>query len=192
MSNKGNNNMEEAILKAAEAEFVEHGFDGARTTSIAEKAGVTHAMLHYYFRTKEQLFDRILEEKFSTLAESVLLIFSTKGMTLKERLEKGIATHFDFVAQNPNLPRFLMSELPRVSPVVRATFLPKLSAVISEVQKELDMDVRMLMLDIVSQNLFPFLVTPLLETLTASEDRNAMLEQIKQENITLILKRLDL
>lgn len=45
-------NKEQAILEAAEREFIVKGFAGARTTSIAEAAGVTHAMLHYYFRTK--------------------------------------------------------------------------------------------------------------------------------------------
>ena len=43
-------NKEQAILEAAEREFIAKGFAGARTTSIAEAAGVTHAMLHYYFR----------------------------------------------------------------------------------------------------------------------------------------------
>lgn len=51
------NDTEERILKAAETEFFTKGFDGARTTSIAERAGVTHAMLHYYFRSKALLFE---------------------------------------------------------------------------------------------------------------------------------------
>lgn len=54
---------ENRILKAAEAEFLAKGYAGARTTAIAEAAGVTHAMLHYYFRTKDKLFERILNEK---------------------------------------------------------------------------------------------------------------------------------
>ena len=58
-------NKEQEILEAAEREFIAKGFAGARTTSIAEAAGVTHAMLHYYFRTKEQLFERILDEKMA-------------------------------------------------------------------------------------------------------------------------------
>ena len=49
---KPTQNTEQAILAAAKQEFLLKGYDGARTTSIAEKAGVTHAMLHYYFRTK--------------------------------------------------------------------------------------------------------------------------------------------
>ena len=58
MDNKEKQNKEQQILAAAEQEFLTKGFDGARTTTIAKAAGVTHAMLHYYFRTKEQLFER--------------------------------------------------------------------------------------------------------------------------------------
>lgn len=47
---------EARILQAAEHEFLTKGYAGARTTSIAEAAGVTHAMFHYYFRTKDKLF----------------------------------------------------------------------------------------------------------------------------------------
>ena len=193
MSNRDNNNSEEAILKAAENEFVERGFDGARTTSIAERAGVTHAMLHYFFRTKEQLFERILEEKLMVLADSLMLIFGEEGLPLKERLEKGISAHFDFVAKNPDLPRFLLGELPRVMPLIRERLLPKLLVLLPSIQKELkeDVDMRMLMLDILSQNLYPFLVMPVIEVLAAGEERNTMLERIKQENITLIMKRLE-
>ena len=43
-------NKEQDILKAAEMLFAEKGFKGATTTLIAAQAGVTHAMLHYYFR----------------------------------------------------------------------------------------------------------------------------------------------
>ena len=192
MSNRDNNNSEEAILKAAENEFVERGFDGARTTSIAERAGVTHAMLHYFFRTKEQLFERILEEKLVVLADSLMLIFGEEGLPLKERLEKGISAHFDFVAKNPDLPRFLLGELPRVMPLIRERLLPKLLVLLPSIQKELkeDVDMRMLMLDILSQNLYPFLVMPVIEVLATGEERDTMLERIKQENITLIMKRL--
>ena len=54
-------NKEQQILEAAEREFLEKGYDGARTTSIAKAADVTHAMLHYYFRTKKHLFERIIQ-----------------------------------------------------------------------------------------------------------------------------------
>ena len=73
-------NKEQTILEAAEREFLNKGFAGARTTSIAEAAGVTHAMLHYYFRTKEQLFERILDEKMRLMSQSVLTAFGQPGL----------------------------------------------------------------------------------------------------------------
>ena len=76
-------NKEQAILEAAEREFIVKGFAGARTTSIAEAAGVTHAMLHYYFRTKEQLFERILDEKMRLMGESVLAAFGQPGLAAR-------------------------------------------------------------------------------------------------------------
>ena len=60
-------NKELLILEAAEREFITKGYDGARTTSIAKEAGVTHAMLHYYFRTKEHLFEQIIDKKCQKL-----------------------------------------------------------------------------------------------------------------------------
>ncbi|MGN1214790.1 MAG: TetR/AcrR family transcriptional regulator [Candidatus Cryptobacteroides sp.] len=54
-------NKEKDILKAAQKLFAEKGFKGATTKLIAAEAGVTHAMLHYYFRTKEQIFLKVLD-----------------------------------------------------------------------------------------------------------------------------------
>ena len=104
-------NKEQAILEAAEREFIAKGFAGARTTSIAEAAGVTHAMLHYYFRTKEQLFERILDEKMRLMGESVLAAFGQPGLPLAERLRDGIERHFDFIMANPDMPRFIVNEV---------------------------------------------------------------------------------
>jgi len=98
-------NKEQTILEAAEREFLNKGFAGARTTSIAEAAGVTHAMLHYYFRTKEQLFERILDEKMRLMSQSVLTAFGQPGLPLAERLRNGVERHFDFIAATPDTQR---------------------------------------------------------------------------------------
>ncbi|MBQ6097281.1 MAG: TetR/AcrR family transcriptional regulator [Bacteroidales bacterium] len=192
MSKRATNNSEQAILKAAEEEFLECGYDGARTTSIAERAGVTHSMLHYFFRTKEQLFERILLDKFSLVAESVLLIFGDTSMPLRERLEKGISQYFDFIAANPGLPRFMVNEIDNVETIIEGQLLPRLMTKAMELQKELDIDVRHLLLEVLSLNIFPFLGMPLVEKAFGDIAREELYERIKQENITVILKRLGL
>ena len=104
-------NKEADILHAAEREFLSKGYAGARTTAIAEAAGVTHAMLHYYFRTKEQLFKRILDEKLRLMGQSVLAAFGQPELPLMARIKDGIERHFDFIAANPELPLFIVNEI---------------------------------------------------------------------------------
>ena len=181
------------ILEAAEAEFLEKGFDQARTVSIAQRAGVTHAMLHYYFRTKEQLFDIILDRKIGLIEEIITSLFSAPDLPLKERLTRVISAHFDLLVANPSLPRFLLGEMTRVAPLMKERVLAKMLPALSDLQKEINMDASQLLLDILSQNLFPFLVAPVLELTGVGADwKREELEMLKQENITIILKRLDL
>jgi AcrR family transcriptional regulator len=190
---KENKNTEEIILEAAEAEFLEKGFDQARTVSIAQRAGVTHAMLHYYFRTKEQLFDKILDRKIGLIEEIITSLFSAPDLPLKERLTRVISAHFDLLVANPSLPRFLLGEMTRVAPLMKERVLAKMLPALSDLQKEINMDASQLLLDILSQNLFPFLVAPVLELTGVGADwKREELEMLKQENITIILKRLDL
>ena len=163
-------NREQAILEAAEREFLAKGFAGARTTSIAEAAGVTHALLHYYFRTKEQLFDRILDEKLRLMGQTVLAAFGRRELPLLERLKEGIETHFDFIAANPDMPRFIGNEVfsrPERYETMQARIREIAGVLMCDIQRELDasadrgeterIDVRMLLLDIISLNVFSFI-----------------------------------
>lgn len=196
---------EQAILAAAEQEFLSKGFDGARTTSIASAAGVTHAMLHYYFRTKEQLFERILDEKLRLMGESVLAAFGQPNLPLQERLRDAIVRHFDFIAENPDLPRFIVNEVfsrPDRYETMRMRIREIADTLMRDMQRELDtlaargetepLDVRMLMLDIISLNVFPFIAYPLIEPILGdfSKDRARFFELRKAENVEVITRRL--
>ncbi|MCI7139587.1 TetR/AcrR family transcriptional regulator [Alistipes sp.] len=202
---KNPHNKEQAILQAAEREFLTKGYAGARTTSIAEAAGVTHAMLHYYFRTKEHIFERILDEKMHLMGESVLAAFGDPGLPLLERLRNGIERHFDFVAANPDLPRFIVNEVfarPDRYELMRQSIERLTTVMFSEVQQALDesaargitepMDARMLLLDIISLNIFPFIAYPILEPVLGdlTADREAFFRCRRQETIEAIMRRL--
>ena len=169
-------NKEQAILQAAEHEFLTKGFDGARTTSIAQAAGVTHAMLHYYFRTKEHIFNRILDEKMRLMGQSILTSFGQSGLPLQERLSDGIGRHFDLIAANPDLPRFIVNEVfsrPERYDAMRSRIRGIADTLMRDLQKELNdsaeqgltepIDARMLLLDIISLNVFSFIAYPILE-----------------------------
>lgn len=196
---------EAEILKAAEQEFMLRGFDGAKTASIARAAGVTHAMLHYYFRSKEQLFERILSNKMSLMGRSVLTAFGNPGLPPLERLKDGISRHFDFLMANPDLPRFIINEVfsrPERYDLMRGEISRVVDRLMQGVQQELDklagegeiepVDVRMLMLDAVSLNIFPFIAYPVIEPIFGSiaADRARFFEMRKAENIEVIMRRI--
>lgn len=204
-NNTERQNKEYEILVAAEQEFLTKGFDGARTTSIAQAAGVTHAMLHYYFRTKEQLFERIVDDKFAQMSHSMFAILGDPSLPVVERLRGGIAAHFDFIAENPQLPRFMINEI--VSRPERYEVLYKrASAIIDNLYKglqgEIDsaaergeierIDVRMLFISIMSLNVFTFVAYPFMEPLMGElmADRDRFLAERKAENIETIMRRL--
>ena len=205
MDNQEKQSKEQQILAAAEQEFLTRGYDGARTTSIAQAAGVTHAMLHYYFRTKEQLFKRIVDEKFETMSHSMFAIMGDPSLPIVERIKGGIAAHFDFIAANPLLPRFVINEIvsrPELYEVLykRAGFI--VNSVYNGLQAEVDcaaergeierVDVKMLFISIMSLNIFTFVAYPFMEPIMGElmADREQFLAERKAENIETILRRI--
>ncbi len=203
---KPTQNTEQAILAAAKQEFLLKGYDGARTTSIAEKAGVTHAMLHYYFRTKKNIFECIVDNEMGLLVESVLKVFGESTLPLKERLRDCISCHFDFIRANPDLPRFIINEVitrPEHHEILRKRITVIIAKLAGETQREINeaaargeieqMDIRMIMLDILSLNIFPFLAFPLIQPLFGelTEDQEKFFEMRKAETIETITRRIE-
>lgn len=205
MDTKDKQSKEQEILAAAEQEFLSKGYDGARTTSIAKKAGVTHAMLHYYFRTKEQLFERIVDDKFAQMSHSMFAIMGDPKLPIIERIKGGIETHFDFVAKNPQLPRFVINEI--VSRPERYELLYKRASVVvdkllTNLQGEIDsavkrgeineIDVKMLLISMMSLNIFTFIAYPFMQPLMGElmADNEKFLAARKAENVETILRRI--
>ena len=198
---------EALILQAAEREFLEKGYSGAKTTAIAQAAGVTHAMLHYYFRTKEKLFEKIVADKMDKLKRVMFGVIGNPDLPLRERLKQGVEQHFDFIAENPHLPRFIFNELhehPERIDQVKNSIASIAAKAITTLQNEIDrkaasgecrpVDARMLMLDIASLNLFPFVAAPLISSSFGKlfEGRDEFLEMRKKENVRTVLGKLGL
>ena len=195
---------EQQILEAAEREFLKKGYDGARTTSIAKSAGVTHAMLHYYFRTKEQLFERFIDKKMSEVVPLLTHLFGNSDLPLVERIEKTISVHFDFVATNPDLPRFLINEiLPYkercdlfYSKVANFLYLfNNLQREVNEAAARGEVEqfnVLLLFQSILSLNIFPSLMANMIENLMSNNEQSMkeIFAQRKAENIELIMRRI--
>ena len=101
-------NTEIKILMAAEQVFMRAGYDGARMQEIADLAGINKAMLHYYFRSKDALFERIFEQKFATFFPKVKELLS-EPISFTEKVCTYVELHINLLRENPYLPIFILN-----------------------------------------------------------------------------------
>lgn len=101
-----------AILKAAVGEFAREGVAGARTDAIARTARVNKALLYYYFKDKEALYEAVLDEVFIGVREAIRQALS-QPLPPKERLCAYVRAHFDYIASHPLYPRIVHAEFLR-------------------------------------------------------------------------------
>lgn len=196
---------EERILLAAEEEFLAKGFAGARTTAIAEAAGVTHAMLHYYYRSKEKLFSKVISAKLDAIADTFIVNIDEE-MPLADSIRKAVEFHFDLVATNPSLPRFMIAEVfpnSKLRNLLKEKIEMIATNTIGRLQEKIDkaatkgecrrISARSLLMDIISLNIFPIVAQPMWQSFNPaildSEDRD-FLTLRKEENVQTILAKL--
>ncbi len=164
--------MEDHILAVAKELFLKHGFDKVSTTQIAKEAGCNQALVHYYYRTKTKLFERIMQEEIETVF-SALTSLPEDTYSLQEKVEKIIDVHFSFLGNNPEMPMFLLGERrnnPEIFTIFQFEIKRKISIVLEDLQKDIDTEVALgrmrkitafdLMLDILSLDIFAALSKP--------------------------------
>lgn len=202
---KERSNSEQAIMEAAEELFLANGYNMTTTTMIASRAGVTHAMLHYYFRTKEHIFIKVVDKYMDELLASFQPLMR-KQAPFWETLETGISAHFDFLVSNPRLPAFLYDTV-RFNPELIESWKGRIMGVLRGIVlfhgelilKEMDegrirrVDPVQLILDIVLLNISPFLLLPAAANVIDGLDGKRLgelMEARKAENIAIIRSRL--
>lgn len=198
-------NTEQIILEAAEVEFLEKGYGNAKMVAIACRAGVSHSMLHYYFRTKEQLFQRIFKEKTGTITQMFGGIFE-KNRPFSETIRLVVETQFNFVSQNQQLPLFIFNELlsnrENRDWAIESLF-PQIFPIYCTLEKILNdeiakgnirqISIRDLMFNIGSINISIFIALPILQDVFSLKDKNALenfLNERRESNVQFILNAL--
>jgi len=193
---------EKQILEAAEKIFLQKGFAASKTTEIADIAGVNHALLHYYYRTKENLFNKVFSEKMSVFINSFKEIFE-KELPLFEMLESIIVTQYDFLLKNDGLPFFIINEMLANEKSRKAfinNFLIEMKECFMRIQSLLDVEIAKgaikpiklidLMVTIVSLNVFFFMMQPLISSLSVElqgTDIESMKRERKKVHVDLVL-----
>jgi TetR/AcrR family transcriptional regulator len=107
---------EDEILNAAEEVFVVKGYSGARVQEIADRAGITQPLLHYYFRSKDNLYRKILVRVAGEFFGHLASAFSERA-TFEESLGDFISHAIDYLSEHPHAPTFLLHELSQGSSI---------------------------------------------------------------------------
>jgi len=162
---------QENILEAARKIFAQKGLAGARMQEIADSAGINKALLHYYYRSKEKLFEQIFEEAFKKLARP-LAAFLSDDSELFQKI-RNISTHYNRVLMEyPFLPNFILNEVntdpTRILKLINVEGImagkeKTLAQVAKSVENGLirEIDPRELILNIISLSIFPFASRPI-------------------------------
>ena len=116
---KHEDNLEPKILAAAEELFIEKGFAATSTTDIAKRVGCNQSLVHYYFRTKEKLFQGIFQQKVELLLGQANQ-YSWEG-SFFQVLEQVVTIYFEMLKNNRRLPFFIINEL--IANEERRTFI---------------------------------------------------------------------
>ena len=114
MDIKPEQSMEQTILEVAERLFLEKGFALTSTTEIAKNVGCNQALVHYYFRTKDNLFNTIFEQKFRMLFENMYASQNFGNICFSKKVRHAVESHFDLLTKNPKLPLLVATELSRL------------------------------------------------------------------------------
>ena len=197
-------NTGQAILKAAEELFLEQGFEQTTTKQIAQQAGCNQALVHYYYRTKDNLFVQIFEEKAKFIATHFLDINST-AQTLEERISQMVELHFELFRKNPRLVPFLLKEVlsdpVRVAPILDKIkqYMVKIfgkidEALHEEIEKGAARPVSTLnvILTLVSLDMAPFIIAPVLQRVLdlTDEQLDEQLDKRKPEVVEILLRQI--
>ena len=198
MNESKKDNTEEKILVAAQEVFTQKGMDGARMQEIANKAGINKALLHYYFRTKQKLFEAIFEMVFSKIFPNLMAMVHS-DLPFEEKLGIFLEKYIELLQKNPFLPTFILKEMNR-NPEILASIIksngvdPK--EVIAMFQKEMEagkirkMDPRDVLINMLGLSIFPVAAGPLLNIMFFDNDKqeyDRFIEKRKETVKTFIL-----
>ncbi|AMC11458.1 TetR family transcriptional regulator [Lutibacter profundi] len=181
MTNKVKNNTTEVeILNAAKRVFQHKGMEGARMQEIADEAGINKAMLHYYYRSKQLLFEAVFKKAFSMLAPQLNEIINS-DLSICEKIRSFSNNYISFVIKHPYLPNFIIQELNRSPEFIQKLLAEKHFPNIEKFKKQVNDKVaegiirpikaEQLFINILALNIFPFIGAPLLKGFINVDDK---------------------
>ena len=191
---------EEKIFEAATDVFLEKGMDGSRMQDIASYAGINKALLHYYFRTKDQLFNAVFEMIVRKILKKFAPVFD-ENLSLEEKIRFFFKEHISFLQDNPKLPAFILNEInrnpARIKHILKNINIESLWQKLYEQHREelgkyniTENNIPQLMVSIASMSVFPFAARGLIEGILdkGGLDFNIFIEERKEFAAEFVIK----
>ena len=184
---------ETRIKEAARTVFLRKGYAAARTRDIAEEAGVNMALLHYYFRSKEKLFEMVMLESLQQFAFGLMEVLNDGKTSLAEKFSLLASRYIDFLVLQPELPFFIISEV-RSNPdnliarlgvgefLAQSAFMKQFIA--HTAKKKRRTNPVQMFISFVGMTIFPFIGKPMLQAIWKMSDED--FTRLMQERKSLI------
>ena len=158
---------EEKIKEAARKVFLRKGFSATRTRDIAEEAGINLALLNYYFRSKQKLFDEVMKEKIQTLLKTIIPVLQDSSTSLDEKIRLIASNYIKVLAKNNDLPIFVLNELRKnntsfISNLPVGKAILETSFILQLKQRKKNVDPIHFMVSLLGLIIFPFVAKPIL------------------------------
>ena len=187
---------EEKILEAASKVFTEKGFSGTRTRDIAEKAGINLALLNYYFRSKEKLFEQVMKIKVVLLFGKIFPILSNEKTSLEEKIDLASEKYFEILSKNPNLPLFVISEIQKknsnITKIIPVNKIFENSVIIKQIkEKRPEINPLHYLVNFLAMTIFPFVAKPVFNAfeLTNEEEYHQFISE-RRKLVPIWIKQL--
>ncbi|MBI5326344.1 MAG: TetR/AcrR family transcriptional regulator [Ignavibacteriae bacterium] len=171
---------EDTILKAAQKVFLKRGFHGTRMQEIADEAGINKALLHYYFRSKDKIFEAIFSASFKHFLPQILEILDSDE-PFEQKINTFFSKYIDLLQKHPHIPNFIMHEVAhnpeRLQSFFRKHFETTPAKFLKQIKDEMDagiierQDPRQILVSMLALAIFPFAAKPIIQfALDMSED----------------------
>ncbi len=188
---------EQKIFDAAHELFTQKGMDGAKMQEIADRAGINKALLHYYFRSKEKLYETVARAVFGK-AVPVIRQLMEGSQPLEEKIRYFIDFYVDLISRNTFIPLFIISEInkhpDRFFEQVFPAEMPRPEVFFQQVKEEIEagrirpINPKHLIVHIMSMCVFPFLAKPMLRmVLGMSADETRVFMEERKTEVTLFV-----
>lgn len=186
---------EEKIIRAADKLFTQKGYAATKTREIAEEAGTNLALLNYYYGSKENLYKKVVQEKFRILLSTLGPVLSDESISIEDKIQSVTANYTSLLLENEELPIFILNELTvnrelfkDITQGTRQISQPVIDKQLKE--RNIDISTANLIINTLSLTMFPFVAKPLIVSsgLVKEEEFIGFVTERKEEILEWVLK----